>query len=201
MISQMETTVTSRIKLLSQAGFGYMTAGLCMLAMGIPYWFMGKDLEDVIANHWVGIFQINDNLIESCKSNWGFLLASIGMLVGAYSLLKIGEPVGLNRRKLFIIPIVGTVCHILSLKVLVPFAPLGSFLYAVGFIIIGIISIRAKIWASWSRFTPLFIGLFPFVMMYPLLVITGNPPHHIIPLWGIAFFLFGLSAWFQSKRM
>lgn len=197
----MESTVRSKIKNLQQAGIGYMTAGLGMLAMGVPYWFMGKDLEEVIANHWVGIFQINDNLKDAFINDWGFVLASIGMLIGAFSLMKIGEPVSWNRRKLFLIPIIGTICHILSLKILVPFAPLGSFLYAVGFIIIGVTSIKAKIWDSWKRFTPLFIGLFPFVMMYPLLIITGNPPHHIIPLWGIALLLFGLSAWLRSKEI
>ena len=197
----MESTVTSKIKKLQQAGIGYITAGLGMLAMGVPYWFLGKNLENVIANHWVGIFQINDNLKEAFIDGWGFVLASIGMLIGAYSLLKIGEPVGWNRRKLFLIPVIGTICHILSLKILVPFAPLGSFLYAAGFIIIGVTSIKVKIWDSWKRFTPLFIGLFPFVMMYPLLVITGNPPHHIIPLWGIAFLLFGFSALIRSKEL
>jgi len=197
----MELTETTKIKNLKQAGIGYMTAGLGMLAMGVPYWFMGKDLEEVFANHWVGVFQINDSLKEALLGNWGFVLASIGMLLGAYSLLNIGEPVGWNRRKLFLIPIIGTICHIISLKVLVPFAPLGSLLYAIGFIIIGVISIKIKIWGGWKRFSPLFIGLFPFVMMYPLLAITGNPPHHIIPLWGIAFLLFGLSAWLRSKEI
>jgi hypothetical protein len=194
-------TLSSKIKNLQQAGIGYIMAGLGMLAMGVPYWFLGKNNEDVIANHWVGIFQINDNLQEAILVNWGFLLASIGMLVGAFSLLKIGEPTGFEKRKFFIIPIIGTICHIISLKILVPFAPLGSLLYAIGFIIIGIISIKAKIWNNWQRFTPLIIGLFPFIMMYPLLIITGNPPHHIIPLWGIAFLIFGFSAWLQSNQI
>jgi hypothetical protein len=196
----MDLTLNSKIKKIQQAGIGYMIAGLGMLAMGIPYWFLGKDLEEVIANHWVGIFQINDSLSDAIINNWGFVLASIGMLVGAFSLMKIDEPIGWKKRKLFLIPIIGTICHILSLKVLVPFAPLGSLLYAVGFIIVGVTSIKLKIWSGWQRFTPIFIGLFPFVMMYPLLIITGKPPHHIIPLWGIAFFLFGLSAWLQSKK-
>jgi hypothetical protein len=197
----MELTVTTKIKNLQQAGIGYMTAGLGMLAMGIPYWFMDKDNEEVFANHWFGFFQINDNFMEALTGSWGFVLASMGMLLGAFSLMKIDEPIGIKKRKLFLIPIIGTICHLLSIKVLVPFAPLGSLLYAVGFIIIGITSIKAKIWDNWKRFTPLSIGLFPFIMMYPLLVITGNPPHHIIPLWGLAFLLFGLSAWLRSKEI
>lgn len=198
----MELTATSKIKNLQQAGIGYMVAGLGMLSMGVPYWFMGKDTEDVLANHWeYGIFQIIDNFKESLFGSLGYVLASMGMLLGAYSLMQIGEPVAFNKRKLFWVPIIASICHILSLKILVPFAPLGSFLYAVGFIIIGIISIKAKIWTGWKRYTPLFIGLFPFVMMYPLLVITGNPPHHIIPLWGLAFFLLGLSAWVRAKEI
>jgi hypothetical protein len=197
----MELTATSKIKNLQQAGMGYMIAGLGMLAMGVPYWFLGKDLEEVFANHWVGIFQINDNFKEAFVGSWGFVLASIGLLIGAGSLLKIGEPVGWKKRKLFLIPILGSICHLLSVKILVPFAPLGSFLYAVGFILIGVASLKIKIWDRWKRWTPLFIGLFPFGMMYPLLVITGNPPHHIIPLWGITFGFFGLSAWLRSKEI
>jgi hypothetical protein len=198
----MELTVTSKIKNLQQAGIGYMVAGLGMLSMGVPYWFMGNDLEDVFANHWeYGIFQIIDNFKESVFGNWGYILASMGMLLGAFSLMKTGEPVGWNKRKLFWMPIIASICHILSLKILVPFAPLGSFLYAIGFIIIGISSIKANIWKGWKRYTPLFIGLFPFIMMYPLLVITGNPPHHIIPLWGIAFFIVGLSSWVRAKEI
>ena len=78
----MEMTVTSKIKNLQQAGIGYMVAGFGMLSMGIPYWFYGKSLEDEFTSHWVyDNFQIIDNFKESLLRNWGYALASIGMLL------------------------------------------------------------------------------------------------------------------------
>ncbi|MCE7065739.1 hypothetical protein [Dyadobacter sp. CY326] len=72
------------------------------------------------------------------------------------------------------------------------FLPLGALLSGAGMLITGIQVIIAKRWHGIKGKFPLFVGLYPFVVMFPLLIITGHPDLTAIMGWGIPWFLLGL---------
>lgn len=194
----------TKIQYLQRAGISYMVAGVCVLAMGIPYWFLGKSIYEERAVHelfGLPFLQQVDSLPDALWQAWGYNLSGVFMLAAAYSLWKIGEPTSWARRNLLLIPLFGTVCHFFSIMFPLPFAPLGTFLNALGMVLVGIASIKAQIWTGWKRFTPLLMGLFPFTIQFPLLFMLGTPPTHVIPLWGIAFFLLGVAAWQRTTEL
>ena len=74
------------------------------------------------------------------------------------------------------------------------FYPLGAFLLAAGMVWIGIQIIkRDDRWTGWEKFTPLIVGIYPFVVMFPVVMITGYPNVYLIMLWGLPWLLFGIS--------
>ncbi|HAK79302.1 MAG TPA: hypothetical protein DCM71_20955 [Runella sp.] len=197
-------TNETKIKHLRRTGISYMAAGVCVLAMGIPYWFFGKSIYEERAMHKVfglPFLQQVNNLPDALLQAWGYNLGGFLMFAAAYSLWKIGEPTGWKKRNVLLIPLLGTVCHFFSIMFPLPFAPLGTFLNALGMVVVGIVSVKANIWTGWQRFTPLLMGLFPFTIQFPLLFILGTPPTHIMPLWGIAFFLLGVAAWQRTMEL
>jgi hypothetical protein len=74
------------------------------------------------------------------------------------------------------------------------FFPLGAFLSAAGMVWVGIQIVRRDDrWAGWEKFTPLIVGIYPFVVMFPAVMITGYPNIYLIMLWGLPWLLFGIS--------
>ena len=71
--------------------------------------------------------------------------------------------------------------------------PVGAVLTALGMLLAGIAVLRARRWDGWHRLTPLLIGVYPFVAMFPILALTGEPPALGIALWGIPWLLLGLA--------
>ena len=69
--------------------------------------------------------------------------------------------------------------------------PLGPLVTAVGMTLVGIAVLRARRWGSWQRFTPLLTGIYPFVVMFPFFVITGEPNTLTISGWGLLWVLLG----------
>ena len=73
--------------------------------------------------------------------------------------------------------------------------PLGALTTAVGMTLVGIAVLRAKRWGGWQRFTPLLTGIYPFVAMFPFLLITGEPNILAITGWGLPWLLLGYAIW------
>lgn len=73
--------------------------------------------------------------------------------------------------------------------------PLGAVLSALGMVIYGIAVIRQHHWQRLARFGPLVMGLYPFVVMFPLLAASGgDPPIGAIAGWGGAAIILGIAA-------
>jgi hypothetical protein len=197
----MEMTNETKIQYLQRAGICYMIAGASILSMGIPFWFFGKIVADPEIHQVFGILYQVDNFKEALMEGWGYNLACFLMLYAHISFWKIGEPTGMTKRHFLLIPIIASICHIFSIIFLLPFAPVGSILLGLGMTIVGIFSIRIKIWSGWKRYTPLFLGLFPLVVQAPIRFILGLPPYNILPLLGIALGLMGFAAWQRSKEV
>jgi len=73
------------------------------------------------------------------------------------------------------------------------FVPLGALTTGLGMLLAGIAIVRTRRWGGWHRFIPLLAGLYPFVAMFPILAITGEPPLPMITLWGLLWLLLGLA--------
>ncbi|NJN78396.1 MAG: hypothetical protein HC803_08765 [Saprospiraceae bacterium] len=194
-------TNETKIKYLQRAGICYIIAGVSIFSMGIPFWFFGKIATDQKIHQVFGILYQVDNFKQSLLEEWGYNLAGFLMLYAHISFWKIGEPTGMTKRNFLLIPIIATICHIFSIIFLLPFAPVGSILLGLGMTIVGIFSIRLKVWTGWKCYTPLFLGLFPLVVQAPIRFILGLPPYDILPLLGIALGLMGFAAWQRSKEL
>lgn len=197
-------TNETKIQYLQRAGIGYMVAGLLMIPSVIPFWFLGKTVDDsplLRTHHFWGIITQVDDFKETVILSWNWEIGTLLMLMAHYSLWKIAEPMGKKFSFFLLIPLFGSICHIFMWMFPAPFAPLGTLLNALGMLLVGIVCIRAKIWTGWKRFSPLFVGLFPFTIQFPLLFILGTPPYNIVPLTGIPIALLGLAAWQHSKEI
>ena len=73
--------------------------------------------------------------------------------------------------------------------------PLGALITAVGMTLVGIAVLRARRWRGWPRFTPLLVGVYPFVVMFPLIFITNEPNILAIGGWGLTWLLLGYAMW------
>ncbi|GAA1871403.1 hypothetical protein GCM10009836_60260 [Pseudonocardia ailaonensis] len=49
-------------------------------------------------------------------------------------------------------------------------------LVGIGLILVGVAVIRAGVWSGWRRFVVLALGIVVFVVMTPLLIVSGGPP-------------------------
>ncbi len=77
--------------------------------------------------------------------------------------------------------------------------PLGAVLSAVGMVAVGIAVARSGGWRGVARFGPLTMGLYPFVVMFPLLAASGGePPIAAITGWGLAAVVVGLATLAQA---
>jgi hypothetical protein len=73
--------------------------------------------------------------------------------------------------------------------------PLGALITAVGMTLVGIAVLRARRWGGWQGFTPLIVGLYPFVVMFPFIFITDEPNVLAIAGWGLMWCLLGYAMW------
>lgn len=189
---------------LRQAGISYGVAGFFLLTVGIPYWFGSRTLDQdplLKAHHLFGIVnQVND-FKETIIQLWGMVLGTLALVVAHYSLWRVGQPTGWAKRYLLLLPLLGSICHLLCFMFPLPFAPAGTLLTGLGMVITGVVSIRARVWPDWKRFTPLYVGLFPFLVQLPLLLILGTPPYHVLPLWGLPIGLLGFASWQRAREI
>jgi hypothetical protein len=73
--------------------------------------------------------------------------------------------------------------------------PVGAVITAVGMTLVGIAVLRRRRWGSWQRFTPLLTGVYPFLVMFPFVIITDDANMLAIAGWGLAWFLLGYAIW------
>lgn len=76
-------------------------------------------------------------------------------------------------------------------------------LSAIGMVLAGIAVLRTGCWTGWHRFAPLIVGVYVFVVMTPVLVISGGPPA-TAALWAIAggelcWMLLGVALWIEAS--
>lgn len=72
------------------------------------------------------------------------------------------------------------------------FLTLGALLSGVGMVVTGIQVLVGKRWPGFKGTLPLLVGLYPLLIMFPLLVITGHPNLVAIMGWGMPWLLLGL---------
>ena len=59
-------------------------------------------------------------------------------------------------------------------------------------LLVGIATLMERRWSGWQRFTPLLIGVYPFVAMFPF-VVLGSPNMVAIAGWGACWALLGFA--------
>lgn len=70
--------------------------------------------------------------------------------------------------------------------------PLGALLSGIGMVVTGTQVLAGKRWPGFKGALPLLVGLYPFLVMFPLLVITGHPDLVAIMGWGVPWLLLGM---------
>lgn len=78
---------------------------------------------------------------------------------------------------------------------------ISSQLVAVRMVLVGIATLRARVWRGWRTFTPLLVGLYIYLVPFPSLIITGNPPGILIGLWGVSWLLLGYAIWSSVREL
>jgi hypothetical protein len=75
------------------------------------------------------------------------------------------------------------------------FFPVGAFLSALGMLCVGIQIILRNDHGltGWKKFTPFLVGVYPFVVMFPVVIMTGEPNVYLIMLWGVPWLIFGVA--------
>ena len=79
--------------------------------------------------------------------------------------------------------------------------PLGAVITAVSMTLVGIAVLRRRHWRGWQRFTPLLVGVYPFVAMFPFIFVTGDPNILAIAGWGLPWFLLGYAIWSSAAEV
>lgn len=197
-------TTQTRVSYLRQAGISYLLGGLFLIINGIPYWLGHRSItEDPLlkAHQLVGIIRQIDDLGETLRQLWAMVLSAVALGVAHYSLWRVGQPTGLAKRSALLMPLVGACCHLLCFEFPLPFAPLGTLLTGLGMLWVGGVSVKARIWPDWKRYTPLYVGLFPFMIQLPFYLILGTPPYQVLPLWGLPIGLLGYASWLGAKEI
>ena len=190
-------------KYLRRAAFAYLLAGIGLLAFGFQFWFFGA-VEAKAKGHLLApfIFLADDPFVPTEQGGWIGLISKVAMFVGALSLWKVGEPTGFGKKRpLLVISMAGAVAYVLGQWLPLPFAPMGAFLSGIGMLLVGVASLRANIWTGWKRYAPLIVGGFPFVFMFPILMMSGARPAELIGFWGFPWLLLGLATWQRAQEV
>jgi hypothetical protein len=77
--------------------------------------------------------------------------------------------------------------------------PLGAGLGALGMLATGIAVLRVRRWQGWHRWTPLLVGVYPFVGMFPVAAIAGAPVVLSVIGWSLTWLPFAVAALRESR--
>src|SRR5215213_6988396 len=91
--------------------------------------------------------------------------------------------------------------HSLVAGTLSDLVPLGALVSAIGILVTGIAVVAAKQWRGWARWIPLLTGLYPWLVMFPLLFISGEPNSYTIAGWGLLRLALGLAIRAQADAV
>jgi hypothetical protein len=80
------------------------------------------------------------------------------------------------------------------------FLPLGALLTGAGMVITGIQVLAGKRWQGINGKLPLLVGLYPFLVMFPLLIIQGHPNLIAIMGWGIPWLFLGIGMVKEKRK-
>lgn len=83
--------------------------------------------------------------------------------------------------------------HSLTSGVISDLVPAAAMVSAIGLLLTGIAVLRAKQWQGWTRWLPLLTGLYPWVVMFPFIAITGDINIFAIGGWGLVRLALGLA--------
>lgn len=81
------------------------------------------------------------------------------------------------------------------------FLPLGALLSGTGMVIVGIQIIRNKRWRGMAGKYPLLVGLYPFLLMFPLVMLQGRPNLMAIMAWGLPWLLLGVALRSEQRNI
>lgn len=190
-----------QIFLLRRASICFFILGAGYISFGIPFWFLGAQDEPLKGELILPFLFLIDDRFPANLSFWIAPISIVAMFIGLYSLLKIAEPSGIRYKNRFHLPMIAAVLYFLGTWMPLPFSPLGAFLIGVGMILLGLASIKAKVWTGWKAYTPLLVGCFPFLFMFPLLLLTGARPPAMIGLWSCPWIIMGIAAWQRSNQL
>ena len=195
-------TNETKIQHLGRVGLGYLVAGIGYLIFGFPFWFLNAvDIPPKGRTIFSFMFLV-DKSFPYDFDFWLPFFSILGLIVANISLWKSEEPMLQNgSRKWFCVPIIGSIFYFLGIWIIFPFTPLGAFLIAVGMIILGIITVKSKVWHGWRQFIILMVVCYPFVFMYPIVILTGARPPAMIGLWGFLWIAMGIAVWQRSKEL
>lgn len=195
-------TNETRVQYLQRAGIAYFIVGLGFVFFGFPFWFLNAVDESPKGHLILPFVFLVDDFSPATLNFWVIATTTFSMFFGAFSLWKIGEPTGFGSKRNFLfVSMAGGISYFLGGWMPLPFAPLGAFLSGLGMILVGIASLKTKIWSDWKRYIPLIVGCFPFIFMFPLVIITGSRPAPIIGLWCFPWMVLGIAAWLRSKEV
>ena len=76
-----------------------------------------------------------------------------------------------------------------------PLFPLAAVTTSLGMLGVGGAIIGARRLTGWRRYLPLTVGAYPFVLMFPLLAITGERPDLALTGWGLTFVGVAVALW------
>ena len=74
-----------------------------------------------------------------------------------------------------------------------PLLPVGALLTVAGMLVTGVAVVRARRWDSWRRFTPPAVGVYPLVLMFPFIAVTGEPNLVAIGGWAVTYAMVGVA--------
>ncbi|MEI7582604.1 hypothetical protein [Runella sp.] len=195
-------TNETKIQYMQRAAVGFMGMGVGFIYFGIPFWFLNAVDEPLKGKTILPFLYLIDDKLPLTLKFWVLTISTIFLFIGAYSLWKVGEPTGFGTKRNFLfVSMAGAVSYFLGGWMPLPFAPLGAFLSGLGMILVGIASLKTKIWSGWKRYIPLIAGCFPFLFMFPLVILTGARPAPVIGLWGIPWIALGIAVWQRSKEL
>jgi hypothetical protein len=75
---------------------------------------------------------------------------------------------------------------------------LGALISAIGMLLTGIAVLVAKRWQGWTRWMPLVAGLYPWLLMFPFIIIAAQTSSVAIVGWGFARLALGVAIYAQA---
>ncbi len=175
---------------------GVRTAGVLCAAGGAGWVMVGVVSEVVFQPTGAGyaVSQVVWFLVQSLLLIGVLGLAFSGAVSGWFGTVALG--IALLGR----VDFVAAEIHSLAIGEESILLPLGAMITAVGMTLVGIAVLRANRWTGWQRYTPLLVGLYPFVAMFPFIFITNEPSMLAIAVWGLPWLLLGYALYSESVR-